>query len=72
MTLEEYINNLQECIKENPEAANYEVVYAIDSEGNGYEPVYYLPTLMFRDEYDEYHSDEDIDDSDEPNVVCIN
>lgn len=74
MTLNEYIEQLQNLIKENPLAANMEVIYSKDNEGNGYDGVYFSPTVGFFDDrefiptehMDEYEIEED------PNAVCIN
>jgi hypothetical protein len=75
MTLKEYIEGLQEFIKENPNALDLEVVTSKDDEGNGYNRVYYSPTLgQFEDnefiaysQFDEWERD----DSD-VNAVCVN
>jgi len=66
MKLKEYIKNLQNLVDENPEAANYKVVYGIDSEGNGFDTVHHTPSLgNFKDgEFDQ--------ESKNKNVVCIN
>lgn len=74
MTLNEYIEQLQHLIKENPLAANMEVIYSKDDEGNGYDGVYFSPTVGFfndsefipTDQMDEYEIEED------SNAVCIN
>lgn len=39
MKLKDYVKGLQELMEQYPETAEYECVYAIDAEGNGYEPV---------------------------------
>lgn len=77
MKLSEYINQLQEFIKENPEAAEFEVCYAIDDEGNGYNDVYYTPTIGYRPEGGEFIGISDTEWFEEhedikPNSVCIN
>ena len=46
MTLKEYIEKLQEFSKENPEYLELEVVYAIDTEGNDFKPVYFDPSIL--------------------------
>lgn len=79
MKLKEFLKNLNEFIKENPKALEYEVVYAIDEEGNAYnevcfEPsdgVYkdreYVPRSALLEEPDEFSRKEE-----ECNAVCIN
>jgi hypothetical protein len=42
MKITELINNLQVLANVNP---NLECVASIDSEGNGFHPVYYTPTI---------------------------
>lgn len=45
MKLKEYIEKLQEFVKEHPEALEFETVNAVDDEGNGYNVVGYGPSL---------------------------
>lgn len=73
MTLKEYIQGLQEFVEENPEAADFKVVSAIDEEGNGFNEVKFGPTLgYFDDSYGGFtHADEE-ELEEEPNAVCIN
>lgn len=75
MTLREYIDGLNEFLKENPQAENLKVVHSSDDEGNGFHPVIYTGQLGFYEDgefissetlLDEGFSDEDI------NSVCIN
>lgn len=82
MILSEYIRELQSLIDENPEAAELEVVYSRDDEGNGFQSVYWTGTLGHYD--GDYGGDfitkqnleeepEEYEDSDYPiNAVCIN
>lgn len=39
MKLKEFIENLQDYVKKNPEALELDAVYAIDDEGNGFNSV---------------------------------
>lgn len=77
-TLKEYILDLQKLVEENPETADFIVITAKDAEGNGYEPIYYGPTIglyeddnnfISEDQYDEYEGLY-IDTS--SNAVCVN
>lgn len=72
MTLKEYIESLQEFVKENPTSADLTVVTAKDSEGNGFWPVYYSPSIgNFHN--NEFTAEEDFDGEDyEINAVCVN
>lgn len=81
MTLAEYIKGLQDFVKENPEAANMTAVYSRDDEGNGYQEVYYTPTLgQFNEDEREFRTKaslEGYEDDEElvnfvNNAVCIN
>lgn len=76
MTLREYIDNLNELLEEYPDAANYTVITAKDAEGNGYDRVYYTPTLgKLDDDGDFIHlsSFEDYDlEKDDADSVCVN
>ena len=58
MKVSEMIKNLQEFMNENGDIDCY---YAVDDEGNGYNKVYYAPTLMYADGYGECYSVESID-----------
>jgi len=78
MKLGEYMNRMIELVRENPGAADYEVVSSIDDEGNGFNPVYYGPSPGYFDgnafidesSFEEYN--EDYDTTYEVNAVCIN
>lgn len=75
MTLEEYLNNLNEFVVEHPEALHYTVVTSADDEGNYYNPVHYSPTLgLFKNgEFTHIDNFEDCElDNDDANSVCVN
>jgi hypothetical protein len=75
MTLSEFITNLQEFIEKHPEALELEVITSKDSEGNGYESVYYGPSIGHYDDHDfiPYDRFEERDrDKDDVNSVCLN
>ena len=55
MNLKEYIEQLQEFAKENPRALEFDVWYAKDDEGNGYQEVYFSPSLKVYDIDDKYN-----------------
>jgi len=75
MTLKEYIQNLNEFAKNNPETLEMQVITSKDDEGNGFNLVHYEPSKgIFEDgdftsfeQYEEYERDET-----ETNVVCVN
>ena len=46
MTVNEYVNNLTQLLKKNPEIAELEVIYSQDAEGNSYQKVFYSPSIM--------------------------
>jgi hypothetical protein len=75
MKLKEFIENLNEFVKENPETLDMEVVTSIDDEGNGYSFVHYTPSKGVYEDgeitFSEQYEEDGIDDS-ETNVVCIN
>lgn len=78
MKFREYLENLQELTKENPEILDMEVIAAIDDEGNGYNEVYYTPTLgifidgEFIPENDEKYLEENEYTKKDFNAICIN
>ena len=41
MKLKEFVDNLNNLMRERPETAEFDVVTSIDDEGNGYNLVYY-------------------------------
>lgn len=71
MKFKEWIEELNKFLKENPEIENYEVITAVDPEGNGYYEVDYLPTIGQFEE-GEFISKEDVEYCETPNAVCVN
>jgi hypothetical protein len=68
MKLKEYLDNLKKIVKENPKVLEFEVISAIDDEGNGYSPVIFSPTLgTFED--GEFEDTKEIENQ---NSICIN
>lgn len=45
MKLKEYLENLQELVKTNPETLEMDVVYSKDAEGNGFDKIYDGPSI---------------------------
>ena len=82
ITLQEHIKQCLVILRENPEAKDFLMVSASDEEGNGFEPVYFSPTLgIFTEDGEFYAGDEDIEIFKEfhpevvhpkPNAICIN
>lgn len=74
MKLKEYIKSLQKLVKENPDAANYLVVYAKDDEGNGFEELNFTPSIGEYGDGDfiSEESDEEWVQGHGRNAVCIN
>jgi cytochrome b involved in lipid metabolism len=67
MKLKEFIDNLNQFVKEHPETAEFLVVSANDDEGSGFTPIHY--TLAVGN-YNEYGCNftEDL----EANAICVN
>lgn len=75
MKLKEYIKNLLAFADENPDALEMDVIYAKDDEGNGYQGIYYEPSLGYFDEDRDFTpvDSEDFEEyEEEANAVCIN
>ena len=75
MKLKEFIANLNEFVKENPEALELDVITSKDSEGNGFNKVVYTPSVGSFDDgdfYDEEQINEEGYEDMEINAVCIN
>jgi hypothetical protein len=75
MKLSEFIDNLNNFVKENPETLDFDVISSIDDEGNGFNLVVFEPTKgMYRDyDFIDYtmFNESGLDDS-YLNSVCIN
>ena len=69
MKLKEFLTNLNDLIKKNPEIAELECYTSIDDEGNGYIPVYFSPSVGIIDDGD-FIDPEDSDDK--PNAIVLN
>lgn len=74
MKLKDYIKNLNEIVKEFPEALEMDVYYSSDSEGNYFNKVFYSPSLNYIDENDEILAEDDWEEYGVtyPNSVVIN
>jgi len=72
MKISEMIANLKEFMEEH---GDLECWYAIDAEGNGYDRVYYSPSLFFVTVDDEVLQWEDVEDEelspDEYEEICV-
>ena len=66
MTLKQYIDSINEFVKQNPEALDLDVIFSCDAEGNHFERVEYAVSKGYFSgwEYDM--------DNNKPNAVCIN
>lgn len=77
-TFEEYVNNLQRVLKENPEYKDLPVVYSSDDEGNDYMTVSFEPStckvLDIKDRFLERICEEEPEelDGDFQTVIIIN
>lgn len=73
MKISEMIKNLQEFMAEH---GDIDCWYAKDDEGNGYQEIYYSPTLMYANKYDDVFGQADYDEADEDDKedltpICI-
>ena len=68
MTLKTYLEQLNLVAKRNPKLLKLPVIYARDSEGNGFENVVFSPTMMTK--IDDSYQDTKLIDKAE--AVCIN
>lgn len=67
MKLKEFVNNLNQLMKDRPETAELQVVSAVDDEGNDFTPIYYTPSVG------NYDADSrDFSEEVNGNAVCIN
>lgn len=67
MKLKQFIENLNKLLQERPETAEFDVVTSKDDEGNGYNLVYYDPSVGHYDfEEKEFYEEKEL------NAVCVN
>jgi hypothetical protein len=67
MILKEFVEKLNKLMDERPETATFEVVTAIDDEGNGYNLVFYDPQVGHYDSNEkEFYQEKEV------NAVCVN
>lgn len=66
-TLQMHLDEINDLVKNNPEALGLMIVTSKDAEGNGYNPVHYSPAMGF------FESNEFDSESDEKsNSICLN
>lgn len=70
MNLDKYIAGLIEYRKKHPGSGHLDVITSADDEGNGFNRVFYKPSIGVFDGCD-FDSDEG-KSKDEPNAVCVN
>ena len=83
MKFKEFVENCNKLLEEKPEIGEFDAVYAKDDEGNGYQTIYFTPTIGIK-ESDDYNFDfislENIREEPEEydytekdvNAICIN
>jgi hypothetical protein len=78
MKLKKFLDNLNKLVKDHPEYLELDVISSKDSEGNGFEEVYYEPSVgVFDDEdfcpmgSDDFEEEYEYTDKD-VNAICIN
>lgn len=86
MNLKEFLKNINTLIEKDPSILEMSVITSIDDEGNGYNELYFTPSVgMFIDNEDFHSCEEDYKDYKEwidsddgelslwkPNAICIN
>lgn len=73
MKISEMIKNLEEVMLAN---GDLECYYAVDDEGNAYQPVHFKPSVYYINEYDEVFQEEDLEGEPEEDIaeleyICI-
>jgi hypothetical protein len=73
MKISEMIKNLEAVMLAN---GDLECYYAVDDEGNAYHPVYFEPSVYYKNEYGDVFQDEDLEDEDPEDIaelkcICI-
>jgi hypothetical protein len=67
MKFKKYLWNLNELAKDRPETLEFDVVFSIDDEGNGFNLVNFEPAVGSYDKDDKEFKEEN-----ENNAVCVN
>ena len=70
MTLKEYVDQLNEIIKKNPAAANYEVVYSVDNKDYGFAPIDF-PPIIGKLEDGGFLPEDEFEEGESPDSVCL-
>jgi len=77
MKFKSYVESLNKILAENPESAEYDVIYSHDDEGNNFQKVNYDGTIGYFD--GTYYGDftklsqlEEEDIYEKPNAICVN
>ena len=71
MKFKDYVKNLNELLEQRPETAEFTVVTARDDEGNGYNQVYYTPSVGIHTD-DDFETEDVDEDQDAVNAICVN
>ena len=80
MKFKKYLKKLKKIAKKRPETLEMKVVYAKDDEGNGFQEIYWGPSIGNFDENEREFISEDSEDWEEEyeltdndkNALCIN
>jgi hypothetical protein len=73
MKLKEFLENINEMVRKNPELLELNVAYSRDDEGNGFQEVIFSPTLGWLTEYNFESNDTALRDGNRNvDAICIN
>ena len=81
MKLRQFLDQLNNLVKEHPEYLDLDVITSKDAEGNGFEEVYYEPSVgVFDDSNDSQFCSRESEDFEEEygytdqdiNAICVN
>lgn len=78
MILSQFIAKLEQIVKDNPDYATLKVIASIDDEGNGFNEIFFDPSVgqfedrdfIGEDQFEEW--EEDYDSQCAVNSICIN
>lgn len=71
MKFKEFVENVSRLLENRPELGDFEAVTSKDDEGNGFNIVYFEPSLGYFDG-DEFTPEDEEELKEEINAVCIN
>lgn len=72
MIYKDYVNKLNELLENNPDIADMPVIASKDDEGNGYNEIYFDPSIVYYDGDSIYAEEDRVEMGEKLNTVLVN